>query len=136
MRVLGIDPGGKRLGIAVGDTLTGVVTPQAIVPYRGYESAAAAVAAAAAELEAGSAVIGLPTDADGEETAACARSRKLAGAVEALGVPVHLHPEFLSSNEARRRAHAAGRRTREPVDDIAAAVILEDFMASAEDVSR
>ncbi|MCU0303218.1 MAG: Holliday junction resolvase RuvX [Thermoanaerobaculales bacterium] len=129
MRVLGIDPGGSRMGLAIGDTVTGVASPLAVIPYPGVEGAATAIAAAAAEHRATLAVIGLPTDADGDETPACARSRRLRDAVASRGLDAILQGEHLTTDEARRRARAAGRRAGDPVDDLAAQVIVEEALA-------
>lgn len=129
MRYLAVDPGGVRMGLAVGDDASGVASPHAVVAYRGAPAAADRLAALAAELEADAVVVGLPTSVDGEPTGACARSRALARELEARGVVVHLQREYLSTNEARRRARAAGRASSRAVDDIAAQVLLEEFLA-------
>jgi putative Holliday junction resolvase len=128
MRVLGIDPGGKRLGMALADLRTGIVTPLAVLAYDGRTRAASTIAAAMDEHEATIVVIGLPTDPEGRETPACTRSRALAAAVDELGAATALQPEHLSTNEARRRARAIGRRPGAPVDDLAAQVILEEYL--------
>jgi RNase H-fold protein (predicted Holliday junction resolvase) len=75
-------------------------------------------------------VIGLPTRADGTETPACRRSHAVAAAVAELGLEVRLQPEYLSTDEARRRARAAGLPGDRPVDDLAAQVIVEDHLQS------
>ncbi len=117
------------MGLAVGDDDTGLVTPLAVVPYRGAAEAAARILAEARRLGAGEVVVGLPTLADGRRSGGCARSEKLARELESLGLRVHLQAEHLSTDEARRRAGAAGRRRGSPVDDLAAQVILEEFLA-------
>jgi len=138
MRFLGIDPGGKRLGLALGDDLTGIATPLEVVSYQGSVHAAKLIAEAMDEYGADIAVIGFPTLADGSQTPACTRSHALAGALAELGVETALQPEFLTTNEARRRARSSNRRPGQPVDDIAAQVILEEYLANrqAPDVSR
>ncbi len=130
MRFLGIDPGGKRLGLALGDDLTGFATPLEVVGYQGSAHAAQLIAEAMDEYGAEIAVIGLPTLSDGSQSPACARSYALAEALGLLGVETALQPEFLTTNEARRRAKSSNRRAGRPVDDIAAQVILEEFLAS------
>jgi putative Holliday junction resolvase len=129
MRVLAVDPGGRRFGLAVADDVTGVATPLEVVAYAGIEAAAEVIDDAAREHRAELVVIGLPTSADGNETPACARSRGLARALARRGAATELQPEHLSSHEARRRACAVGRRAGLPVDDLAAQVIAEDFLA-------
>lgn len=130
MRFLGIDPGGKRLGLALGDDLTGFATPLEVVKYQGSPEAARLIVEAMDEYGAEIVVIGLPTAADGSQTPACARSLALAQALAELGVDTALQPEFLTTNEARRRAKSSNRRPGQPVDDIAAQVILEEYLAS------
>ena len=127
VRVLGIDPGGKRLGLAVGDTTTGIATPLEVVASRGLEDSVSKIVAFMAEHDAERAVIGLPTDVDGRETPGCRRSHALAGALAQIGVTTVLQPEHLSTDEARRRARVLRRRPSLPVDDLAAQVILEEF---------
>jgi putative Holliday junction resolvase len=130
---LGIDPGSRRIGLAVGDDRTGVVTPLAVIASPGREEAARVIAALLSDHNAERVVIGLPSNADGEETPACARSHCLAHSLAKLDIVAVLQPEYLSSSEARRRARAAGRRPEDAVDDLAACVILEDFFASRAD---
>ena len=129
MRFLGIDPGGKRLGLALGDDLTGFATPLEVVGYQGPVHAARLIVEAMKEYGAEIVVIGLPTAVDGSQTPACARSLALAGALAELGVETTLQAEFLTTNEARRRAKSSNRRSGQPVDDIAAQVILEEYLA-------
>jgi len=129
VRYLAVDPGARRLGFAVGDDDTGVATPLAVVPYGGITEAAELIVQKASAVGAGSVVMGLPTLERGEETPACRRSHALAAAIAARGVEVVLQPEFLTTNEARRRARAVGLQPGRPVDHLAAQVLLEEFLA-------
>jgi len=130
VRYLGVDPGGRRIGLAVGDDTTGVASPLEIVPYEGVERTAQQIAALASEVGATRVVLGLPTLEDGSRGPASRRTERLAEALEAVGVEVELQGEFLSTDEARRRARSAGRPPRQPVDDIAAQVLLEEYLAT------
>jgi len=130
MRCVGVDLGGKRLGLAVGDDATGMATPLEVVPYRGVQAAAEMLVAVARRHGAERVVVGLPTRADGTETPACRRSHAVAAAVAELGLEVRLQPEYLSTDEARRRARAAGLPGDRPVDHLAAQVIVEDHLQS------
>ena len=118
------------MGFAVGDDATGVASPLEIVPYKGLEHAARMIAAVAEKSGAARVVLGLPTLEDGSRGPASRRTERLAEALAALGLVVTLQNEFLSTNEAHRRARAAGRSPRQPVDDIAAQVLLEEHLAS------
>ncbi len=119
------------MGLAVGDGGTGVVTPLGVERYAGAEEAAARIAEIARRRGAGAVVVGLPVLADGTRTGGCTRSEKLARAIAAHGFEVHLQPEYLTTDEARRRARERGRPPGEPVDDLAAQVILEEFLGGA-----
>ncbi len=136
MRYLGVDPGGRRLGLAFGDDASGVVTPLEVLPYHGAAAAAAAVAERARRLGATTVVVGLPALESGEETPACRRSHLLAEQVRACGLEVVLQAELLTTDEARRRARAAGRPQGRPVDDLAAQVLLEEHLDHLATVAR
>ena len=118
------------MGLAVADDATGVASPLEIAPYEGAARAARRIAATIEKVGAACVVLGLPTRKDGSSSPACRRSEKLAAELEGLGVEVSLQREFLSTDEARRRARAAGRQRRQPVDDIAAQILLEEFLQS------
>jgi putative Holliday junction resolvase len=129
MRYLAVDPGGRKMGLALADDATDVVTPLAVVPYGGAERGALAVAEQARRHQAQRIVIGLPERADGRPTAACRRSEALAQRLEALGLSVVFQREYLSTDEARRRAREAGMAADAPVDHLAAQVLLEEYLA-------
>jgi putative holliday junction resolvase len=116
------------MGLAVGDDLTGIVSPLDVVAYHGAEAAARRLADIARRLGVERIVLGLPAGADGSTGAAGRRTETLAAELRALGFEVALQREFLSTNEARRRARAAGYRSDRPVDDLAAQVILEEYL--------
>ena len=117
------------MGLALGDDHTGVVSPLEVVRCRGIAAAATVIADTLLRVGAARAVIGLPTLADGSTGPAARRSELLAEAARSLGVEVDLQPEYLSTHEARQRAREAGRPPDRPVDDLAAQIILEDYLA-------
>lgn len=127
-RFLAVDPGGKRVGLALADQDTGVVSPLRVVAYEGCSRTSVTIREIAGEHGATTIVVGLPTDGEGNETAACRRSHALADALRERGLQVALEPEHLSTNEARRRARTLGRSRSQPVDDLAAQVVLEDYL--------
>ena len=129
MRYLGVDPGGSKMGLALGDDETGVVSPLEVVRCRGVAAGASIIADTLSRVGAARAVIGLPTLADGSTGPAARRSELLAEAARSLGVAVELQPEYLSTHEARQRAREVGRPPDRPVDDLAAQIILEDYLA-------
>ena len=118
------------MGLAIGDEATGVVSPLAVVPYGGLETAARKICAVAEEFGATCVIVGLPTGADGSPGPAARRSQLLAEAISAVGVEIVFQKEFLTTHEARRRAIAVGRSPRRPIDDIAAQILVEEYLAN------
>lgn len=100
-----------------------------VVPFEGLDGAARKIVAIAEESGATCVVLGLPTGEDGSPAPAARRTELLSEAITRLGLKVVLQGEFLTTNEARRRARAAGRSPRRPVDDIAAQILLEEHLA-------
>lgn len=127
-RFLAVDPGGKKVGLALADQDTGVVSPLCVITYEGCSRTSITIREIAEKNRAATIVVGLPTDSEGNETAACRRSHALADALREQSLQVELEPEHLSTNEARRRARTLGRARTQPVDDLAAQVVLEDFL--------
>lgn len=130
VRYLAVDPGGRKIGLALGDDVSRVASPLQIEPYEGVDRAARLIARIAEESHASRIVVGLPTREDGSQGPAARRSQQLARALAELGLEVFLQKEYLTTNEARRRARAVGRPPRQPVDDIAAQVLLEEWLAT------
>lgn len=132
MRYLGIDPGRARIGLALADDVLRTARPLRTVAHRSEAADVAAIAAAAREYEVTRAVVGLPVNMDGSEGPAARHARALAAKLgAALGVPVELFDERLSTFEADARLRERGfsakdRRSR--VDAEAAAVILQGWL--------
>ena len=134
MRVLAVDFGEKRIGLAVSDEAGRVVVPVGAVARTSDAQAAAAVARAAREREVSRLVVGLPRTLDGREGPIARRARNFARRVaDASGLPVDLHGEALTSADAERDLREAGfpRSRRDAARDAeAAAVILRDWLSA------
>jgi putative holliday junction resolvase len=129
-RILAVDFGEKRIGLATADSPGGLATPRRMVPRRSDEAAAAEIERFCREEEVGTILVGVPRSPDGYESAIAPRIRSFADKLgSATGLPVVFHEETLTSNEAARRLR--GRRSRAGVDAEAAAVLLEDWLAHA-----
>jgi putative Holliday junction resolvase len=132
MRVLGVDLGSVRVGIAVSDPGRILATPVSVLLRdAGLHQR---IADLVQELDAGAVVVGLPRSLDGQERAAAkvvrAEVRQLQGL---LAVPVHLQDERLSTVAAHAGMAASGktaRRRRGSVDASAAAVLLQSWLDS------
>ena len=140
-RVLGLDVGEKRIGVALGDLESRIAAPLITLSRsRTTGEDACVIARLAAEHRAGALVVGLPLDMSGIEGTQALKTREWAEAVaEAAGLPVRYRDERLSSERAERRmsAPARGRAGGPPttaqrdarrarIDREAAAVILQD----------
>jgi putative holliday junction resolvase len=133
MRVVGIDLGQRRIGVAVSDGGGRVAVPHGTVERSGdADRDRAALAAVVEELGADTVVVGLPLSLDGGTgPAAQAAEAEAAALAEVVGVPVELVDERLTTVSAHRSLAGAGVRTRERrrvVDQVAAAVLLQSWL--------
>lgn len=128
-RVLGVDPGTVRVGLAVCDPDRIVATPLRTVA--GGDGITARIAAAAEEVDARTIVVGLPRSLSGRDTASTRMARSLARELSGAGFEVHLQDERLTSVQADRALRASGRnsKTTRPVkDQLAAAMLLQSWL--------
>ena len=127
-RVLAVDPGTRRCGLAVCDSLGLVASPAGVIEARDWRELPAQIAKRAADLEAGRILIGHPLNMDGTEGPRAQASTRLAEDVRALTpIPVELVDERMSTMEAERLLDEAGRHGRDKrsrKDEAAAAVLL------------
>jgi len=129
VRVLAVDNGAVRVGLAVSDPDGLIATPVGVIPREG---AAKAIAKRAAELGVDLVVVGLPLHMNGTEGESALEARKLAGKLERLGLTVELLDERRTSASAHRARIDAGvprGKRRESVDALAAAMLLEVHLA-------
>ncbi len=128
-RILGVDYGSKRVGLAISDGLGITASPLEVVPRGGVVEY---VTNLAKELEVGKIVLGLPTGLGGAEGTAAEAARKLGGELgEATGLPVDFHDERFTSRMAESSLLESGmkrRQRRDKVDKVAAAIILQDYL--------
>ena len=131
MRALGVDFGGKRIGLAVVDTESGLPAPRAALAASGtLAKDAEKLVELARKEEATIVVFGLPL-LDGEETRFCRVVRQLAALVEAQGLAVAFVDETLTSLRAGnvlRDQGLSGSQTKRRLDSEAACEILEAWL--------
>lgn len=131
---LGFDFGLKRIGVAVGQSLTGTATPLTTLAAQDGQPDWNAVAKLLAEWQPAALVVGLPYNSDGSEQAITTRATRFACQLEGrYGLPVHQVDERYSSTtaeESLRANRAAGRRRvrKTDIDAAAACVILEAWL--------
>lgn len=129
-KIMGIDIGEKRIGIAVSDSLG--YTAQGVETYaRTGEGDAAYIAARMKELGASKAVVGLPLNMNGSEGPAAQKVREFADKLIALGVEVDFQDERLTTVSAERmliEADVSRKKRRQVVDKLAAVYILRAYL--------
>jgi putative Holliday junction resolvase len=131
-RVLAVDPGSHRVGLALSDESATVATPLRTLDADPAATLPDRIAAVAREVAAAEVVVGLPRRLDGSYGPEAAAARRLAGELRAATrLPVAVYDERLSTTQAERELLARGmrrRRRREVVDQVAAALILQSFL--------
>jgi len=138
LRVVGLDLGGRRIGVAVSDASGTVASPHSVLERRGdTASDHATIAAVIAELGAERVVVGLPLSLDGTVGPAASAVRDEIEALAAvLPVPVETHDERFTTITAERALTAQRVRARDRrgvVDKVAAAVILQSWLDATRD---
>ena len=132
MRIMGIDYGDARTGVAVSDLLCSIVGTTCVVPSRNRDKAIGDIARLAKENDVGQIVVGLPRNMDGSEGPRAEKCRQFKALLEeTCGLPVVLWDERRSSIEAHAILHAAGKKEkkhRKTVDAVAASLILEGYL--------
>ena len=131
---LGVDPGEKRTGLAVGDVASGIASPIGVIVTRDAAERLRRILETAAEYEAHAIVIGLPLNMDGTLGPAAERARDLADQLRhATNLPVHLFDERLTSYAADQQMARTGlthQQKQNRRDALAAATILRDFFST------
>ena len=133
MRVVGLDLGSRRIGVAVTDTSGTLASPERVVARTGDEDRdRAAIGAVVDELGAERVVVGLPLSLDGSDGPAARAARAEAEVLaEVLPVPVELWDERLTTVSADRDLMALRMKAdarRRVVDKVAAAVMLQSWL--------
>lgn len=132
-KILGIDYGRKRIGIAIADMQVRVAMPLRVVDGRNDVTRdARSVADVAMEEEAGEMVVGLPLNMDGSESEQTTITRRFAAELARLSKkPVHLQDERLSSfaaDDVLDAAEVGRNKRRSLIDRIAAQKILQAYL--------
>jgi putative Holliday junction resolvase len=135
--VLAFDFGTRRIGVAMGNTLTRVAHPLATVGASAANARDAAIAALIREWQPARLVVGLPLYADGRPHRMTTRARTFAESLEAaFGLPVSLVDERHTSEVASAELAAAGRggrAGRAARDEVAAQIILQAWFDGGDD---
>jgi putative holliday junction resolvase len=135
-RLVALDLGTKRVGVAVSDELRITARPLPIIERRSWKDLLRRVTEVIAGYDARGLVVGLPLNMDGSEGFPAAEARRLAENFRrSLSVPVYLQDERLTSLEAAstmKAEEASEKDQANRIDSESAALILRDFMAASE----
>ena len=132
-RIMGIDYGDARTGVAISDLLCSIVGSTTVVPSRNREKALADIVRLAKENQVGEIVVGLPKNMDGTEGPRAELCREFAETLkEATGLPVAMWDERRTTVEAHNilsQHNYHGKKRKNTVDAVAASLILEGYLA-------
>jgi putative Holliday junction resolvase len=132
MKLIGVDYGRRRTGLAVTDETGTIVRGLATIDRKKHGDPKAALAAVIRDERPDAVVFGLPLDAEGRDTAMSLEVRCFAEAVrKQTGLPVYFVDESLTSKEAAELLLFRKKKTRRDksaADRIAACLILEEFI--------
>ena len=130
-RVLGLDPGERRIGVALSDPIGMIAQPYVVLDRKAVD-AVAAIRDLCTEYEIEIVVIGLPTSLSGEEGPAAVKARELGAAIsEGTDCEVTFFDERFTTVQAESALIEGGmrrRQRRETVDKVAAAVMLQGYL--------
>lgn len=132
-RIMGIDYGDARTGVALSDLLCSIVGSAQVIPSRNTQKAIADIVKIAKENEVGEIVVGLPRNMDGSEGSRAQLCREFADLLkEATGLPVAMWDERRTTVEAHNilsQHNYHGQKRKNTVDAVAASLILEGYLA-------
>jgi putative Holliday junction resolvase len=132
MKILAIDPGSKRIGLAISDPTGTIANPLRVLPHVSRLVDAASVAELAASHEAGLIVIGQSFDENGTPSFEGRRSARFAEALRTqTAIPIVLWDEAFTTQTARSARIQMGARRKDRaghLDDLAATILLQSYL--------
>ena len=131
-RIMGIDYGDARTGVALSDLMCSIVGSSQVVPSRNRQKAIADIVAIAKQNEVGEIVVGLPKNMDGTEGPRAELCRGFAEELgQATGLPIVMWDERRTTVEAHNilsQHNYHGKKRKNTVDAVAASLILEGYL--------
>lgn len=134
MKIMAVDYGTSRTGLAICDRTEFLASPVGTVHERDFAKTVAHVANAVTEYEVKEVVIGLPLNMDGSHGEKAQLCEKFAKDLQGLipEIPVHLWDERQTTMQAStylNESNVRGRKRKEIIDEVAATIILESYLA-------
>lgn len=130
-RIVGLDPGERRIGVAIADPTATIASPDRYIDRR-TQDPVSVIAELCNELDVVAIVVGLPLSLDGREGPSARAARSFGDMVaEATGVTVEYHDERFTSVTAEDALISGGmtrKKRKEKRDQVAAAVMLQGYL--------
>ena len=134
IRILAVDPGDKRLGIAISDDGNTLARPLTVIQHVSRPENAKTIISLAEAHQAMMILVGQSLDEDGEPTYSGRKANRLAAELKShKSFPILLWDESFSTHDAKSHALAIGKQKKDRKghqDDIAAAFILQSYLDS------
>jgi putative Holliday junction resolvase len=130
-RILGVDYGDSRIGLALSDPLKMIASPYKTIRNEGSKKCLQSIQAIIKEDEVEAVVVGLPIGMKGQETAQTKKVREFATSLAILSLPIYLEDERLSSVSAEKSMIQQNIKTghnKGMIDQRAAAILLQQFL--------
>jgi putative Holliday junction resolvase len=136
MRILALDHGSKRIGVAISDELKVIAQPLEFIPAEPFADFLDRLKKLLREKEVELVLIGMPRNMDGSYGPAATKVQEFAAVLkDAITVPIKTWDERLTSAQANRFLISAGVRRskrKEKVDQTSAAILLQSYLDSAQ----
>lgn len=134
MRILALDHGTKRVGVAVSDEMYIIAQPLEYIPPEPFAAFLTRLQQIISEKEIGQILVGMPRNMDGSFGPAALKVQAFVAALkDAVTIPIKLWDERLTSTQAQRFLIQGGVRRdqrKEKVDKTAAAILLQSYLDS------
>lgn len=131
-RLLGIDPGEKRIGISISDPTGTISRPLMVIQHASYASSAQAVIKICEEQNVGKIIIGITYTDEGEPTYVGRRAQRLGEAILAVQeIPLEYWDESdttKAAQQSRREMGVRRKQRRGHLDDVAACILLQSYI--------
>jgi putative pre-16S rRNA nuclease len=134
MRILAIDHGTKRMGLAISDELKMIAQPLEFIPARPFTHFVSRLEELLSEKEVELILVGMPRDMNGRQGLAAVKVEEFVDALKgAVAVPIRTWDERLTSAQANRlliEGQVRREKRKEKVDKMAAAILLQSYLDS------
>lgn len=134
MRILSLDHGTKRVGVAVSDELKLIATPMEFIPAEPFVGFIARLKEIIREKEVELILLGMPRNMDGSYGPAALKVQEFAAVLkDNIAVPIQLWDERLTSAQAQRfliQGNVRREKRKQKVDKTAAAILLQSYLDS------